>query len=216
MTSDKELFEDLDTSFKSKVKIGNDAYLEVKDKGIVSIESYVRTKLITEVLFVPEIDQNLLSIESQSDCKVQVVKTDNETEYISQKFNSIYEGAGIEHQLTTPYSPQENGVSERKNKGYEEAKKDMKWIEAMKKKLSTIKKNNRWELVEKPTNRRVIGVKLVFKTKLNLDDSVNKLQTRLVVKGYAQVYGIDFSETFAPVARMDTIKLLLAVSAQHG
>ena len=100
--------------------------------------------------------------------------------------------------------------------GYEEAKKDMKWIEAMKKKLSTIKKNNRWELVEKPTNRRVIGVKLVFKTKLNLDDSVNKLQTRLVVKGYAQVYGIDFSETFAPVARMDTIKLLLAVSAQHG
>ena len=46
-----------------------------------------------------------------------MVKTDNETEYISQKFNSIYEGAGIEHQLTTPYSPQENGVSERKNKG---------------------------------------------------------------------------------------------------
>ncbi|XP_038902496.1 uncharacterized protein LOC120089156 [Benincasa hispida] len=62
MTSDKELFKDLDKSFKSRVKIGNDEYLEVKGKGTVSIESCAGTKLITEVLFVPEIDQNLLSI----------------------------------------------------------------------------------------------------------------------------------------------------------
>ncbi|XP_038904297.1 uncharacterized protein LOC120090652 [Benincasa hispida] len=62
MTSDKELFKDLDKSFKSRVKIENDEYFEVKGKGIVSIESYARTKLISEVLFVPEIYQNLLSI----------------------------------------------------------------------------------------------------------------------------------------------------------
>ncbi|XP_038885771.1 uncharacterized protein LOC120076063 [Benincasa hispida] len=62
MTSDKELFKDLDKSFKSRVKIGNSEYLEVKGKDTVSIESCVETKLITEVLFVPEIDQNLLSV----------------------------------------------------------------------------------------------------------------------------------------------------------
>ncbi|XP_050941544.1 uncharacterized protein LOC103491872 [Cucumis melo] len=59
MTSYKDLFKDLDTSFKSRMKIGNGAYLEVKGKGTVSIESCAGTKLITEVLFVPEIDQNL-------------------------------------------------------------------------------------------------------------------------------------------------------------
>lgn len=55
-------------------------------------------------------------IENQSDCKVQVVIIDNGIEYMSQNFNSICEGAGIEHQLITPYSPQQSGVSEGKNK----------------------------------------------------------------------------------------------------
>ncbi|KAA0043367.1 Retrovirus-related Pol polyprotein from transposon TNT 1-94 [Cucumis melo var. makuwa] len=62
MTSDKELFKDLDISFKSKVKIGNGAYLEVKGKGTVSTDSCAGTKLITKVLFISEIDQNLLNV----------------------------------------------------------------------------------------------------------------------------------------------------------
>ncbi|KAA0035142.1 Retrovirus-related Pol polyprotein from transposon TNT 1-94 [Cucumis melo var. makuwa] len=91
----------------------------------------------------------------------------------------------------------------------------MKWIKAMKEELSMREKNNTWELVEKSTDRKVIGVKWVFKAKLNPDGSMNKLKARLMVKGYAQVWGIDFSETFATVARMNTIRLLLVLSAQH-
>lgn len=55
--------------------------------------------------------------------------------------------------------------------------------------------------MEKPVDKKVIEVKWVFKTKLNPDDSMNKLKARLVVKGYAQVCGIYFSRTIAPVAR---------------
>jgi len=63
------------------------------------------------------------------------------------------------------------------------------------------------------STQKAIGVKWIFRTKLNSDGSVNKYKARLVVKGYAQMFGVDFSETFAPVARMDTIRMLLALAA---
>ena len=95
-------------------------------------------------------------------------------------------------------------------------KNDQRWMSAMKEKLAVIEKNQTWELVEKPKDRKIIGLKWVFRTKLKFDGSVNKHKARLVVKGYAQVWGVDFSETFAPVARLDTIRLVLALSAQKG
>ena len=76
---------------------------------------------------------------------------------------------------------------------------DEKWIASMEEELRMIEKNHTWQLVERPTDRKVIGVKWVFKTKLNADGSINKHKARLVVKGYAQIFGVDFSETFAPI-----------------
>ena len=55
-------------------------------------------------------------IENRCDCKIQVIRSDNGKEYVSDQFNSFCEEAGIEHQLTTPYTPQQNGVVERKNR----------------------------------------------------------------------------------------------------
>ncbi|KAL4038580.1 hypothetical protein IC575_002202 [Cucumis melo] len=99
---------------------------------------------------------------------------------------------------------------------YAEAKKDQRWIAAMEEELSMIEKNKTWILVDIPQDRKVIGVKWVFRTKLNADGSINKHKARLVVKGYAQIFGVDYSDTFAPVARMDTIRLLFAIAAQKG
>ena len=70
--------------------------------------------------------------------------------------------------------------------------------------------------MKKPKDRKIIGLKWVFETKLNFDGSVNKHKAKLVVKGYAQVWGVEFSVTFAPVARLDTIRIVPALSAQKG
>jgi hypothetical protein len=76
--------------------------------------------------------------------------------------------------------------------------------------LDQIEKNDTWELVQRSKNKNVIGTKWVFRNKLNEDGQVTRNKARLVCKGYAQIEGIDFEETFSPVSRMEAICLLLA------
>ncbi|BBN69171.1 hypothetical protein Prudu_793S000200 [Prunus dulcis] len=97
---------------------------------------------------------------------------------------------------------------------FEEADLDESWRCAMEAELEMIEKNNTWKLVDRPSNKPVIGVKWVYKVKLNLDGTVQKNKARLVAKGYSQKPGIDYNETFAPVARLDTIRTLIALAAQ--
>ncbi|GKV17137.1 hypothetical protein SLEP1_g27679 [Rubroshorea leprosula] len=99
---------------------------------------------------------------------------------------------------------------------FEEAAKQQVWIDAMKEELSIIKKNQTWCLIPKPDDKKPIGVKWVFRTKLNPDGSIHKHKARLVVKGYAQQPGVDYGETYAPVARHDTVRLLIALVANLG
>jgi hypothetical protein len=99
---------------------------------------------------------------------------------------------------------------------FEEVVKKSEWIEAMHEELRMIEKNDTWVLMDKPLHKKAIGVKWVYRTKQNSDGSINKYKARLVVKGYAQVFGVDFSKMFAQVARLDTIILLLAVAAQKN
>jgi hypothetical protein len=76
--------------------------------------------------------------------------------------------------------------------------------------LDQIEKNDTWELVPRPKNKNVIDKKWVFKNRLNEDGQVTRNKARLICKGYAQIEGIDFEETFSPVVRMEAIQLLLA------
>jgi hypothetical protein len=97
---------------------------------------------------------------------------------------------------------------------YVEVAKHPKWIDAMEEEMKMIQKNQTWELVPRPTDKKVIGVKWIYKAKVNPDGSIYKYKARLVAKGFAQECGVDYFETFAPVARHDTIRLLIALAAQ--
>jgi hypothetical protein len=82
--------------------------------------------------------------------------------------------------------------------------------------LDQIEKNDTWELVPRPKTKNVISTKWVFRNKLNEDGQVTRNKARLVCKGYAQIEGIDFEETFSPVARMEAIRLLLAYACSKN
>ena len=99
---------------------------------------------------------------------------------------------------------------------YEEAVKSYKWREAMDAEMESIQKNETWSLTELPAGTKKIGVKWIYKTKLNESGKVDKLKARLVAKGYAQQHGVDYIEVFAPVARMDTVRMIIALAAKKG
>ncbi|KAL4030824.1 hypothetical protein IC575_009076 [Cucumis melo] len=90
--------------------------------------------------------------------------------------------------------------------------KDEYWLNAMQEELLQFRRDNFWTLVSKPEGVYVIGTKWVFKNKIDEAGSVTKNKARLVAQGYTQVEGVDFDETFAPVARLEAIRLLLGIS----
>ncbi|XP_058757060.1 uncharacterized mitochondrial protein AtMg00820-like [Vicia villosa] len=107
-------------------------------------------------------------------------------------------------------------VTENDPISFAEAVKSKKWKHAMEAEMEAIEKNQTWKLADLPKDAKPIGVRWVFKTKLNENGDVEKHKARLVVKGYAQRYGVYYTEVFAPVARLDTIQTILAVAAQCG
>ncbi|XP_027351250.1 uncharacterized protein LOC113862357 [Abrus precatorius] len=100
-------------------------------------------------------------------------------------------------------------------RSYEEASQSLKWRELMNMEIKAIERNKTWELSDAPNGVTPIGVKWIFKTKLNKRGNVEKHKARLVAKGYSQQYGMDYTKVFAPVARLNTVRILLALAAQH-
>jgi hypothetical protein len=99
---------------------------------------------------------------------------------------------------------------------FEEAIKDEFWNKSMDEELDQIEKNDTLELVPRPKNKNVIGTKWVFRNKLNEDGHVTRNKARLVCKGYAQVEGINFEETFTQVAIMEAIRFLIAYACSKN
>jgi hypothetical protein len=84
----------------------------------------------------------------------------------------------------------------------------------MEEEMMSIVKNNTWEIADLPKDHKAIGLKWVFKVKRNSAGEVVKRKARLVAKGYSQIHGVDYEEVFAPVARLETVRILLTLAAQ--
>ncbi|EOY16575.1 Uncharacterized protein TCM_035373 [Theobroma cacao] len=299
MTRNDQLFTKLDINFKARVRIGNGIYLKIMGIRTIVVETMNCTKYISEVHYVPEVMQNLLSVGQLAEnhytllfkeqfctifdpfglpCmsilkqiystwmhgkqswmpfplssswragdKLQLVHSDvggpvntaslngsiyyvifiddfsryywiyflkNKSE-VFEKFK-IFK-ALVENEFET-VSPKDIRFTKFKARKYLSVEMfgSMRKRQAMETEMEMIKKNGTWVLVNRPLDQNIIGVKWIFKTKLNAEGTVNKYKARLVVKGYSQVYGVDYWETFALVVRHDTIRLLTAVAAREG
>ena len=101
-------------------------------------------------------------------------------------------------------------------KFYHQAVQDPKWREAMATKISALEANNTWSLTPLPPHKRTIGCKWVYKVKYKSDGTVERYKSRLVAKGFTQKEGLDYLETFPPVAKLVSVKCLLVVAAIQG
>jgi len=93
-----------------------------------------------------------------------------------------------------------------------QALSDPTWLSAMQVKYDALLKNNTWSLVPLPSGRTPMGCKWVFRVKENPDGSVNKYKARLVAKGFHQKYGDNYTETFSPVIKPDTVRTILTLA----
>ena len=99
---------------------------------------------------------------------------------------------------------------------FKEASKHECWMEAMKVEYEVLMKNKTWDLVPYPNEKNMIGNKWIYKVKFNSSGDIEKYKARLVAKGFVQKYSIDYEETFAPMAKMPTVRIILTLSAAQG
>nr|GFA58976.1 retrovirus-related Pol polyprotein from transposon TNT 1-94 [Tanacetum cinerariifolium]GFA62556.1 retrovirus-related Pol polyprotein from transposon TNT 1-94 [Tanacetum cinerariifolium] len=101
-------------------------------------------------------------------------------------------------------------------KTIKEAMANSAWIEAMQEELHQFDRLQVWELIDKPFGKNVIKLKWLWKNKKDEDQTVIRNKARLVAKGYAQEEGVDFEESFAPVARLKAVRIFIAYAAHRS
>jgi hypothetical protein len=133
----------------------------------------------------------------------RVQKNHHERKIIGDK------SAGVETRRKLAFDSEQEILSLKETKSVNEDIKSKNWIKSMNEELDQIEKNQTWELVPRPKDKNVIGTKCIFKKKLNENGEIIENKARLVCKLYSQVEGIDFEETFTPVARLEAIIMFL-------
>lgn len=139
-----------------------------------------------------------------------------------QLLGTVDEGRRLRNRIIQPTSEVANQVSyscycaQTEPKKVEEALQDESWVSAMHDELHQFTKNDVWTLVPRPAELNTIGTKWIFKNKTDEHSTVVRNKAHLVTQGYTQIEGVDFNETFAPIARLESIRVLLSVACHLG
>ncbi|PRQ51794.1 putative RNA-directed DNA polymerase [Rosa chinensis] len=151
--------------------------------------------------------QLLTSLPDQSDRSVEEEVSDSVLDEILDVTNAVLNSSSV--------SPSPLVVSPAQSSP-EDAMRDEKWMQAMTVKMDALEKNCTWELVSLPPGKKTVGCRWVYIVKHNSDGSVDRYKARLVAKGYTQKYGVDYDETFAPVAKINTIRVYMDLPPGYG
>ena len=99
---------------------------------------------------------------------------------------------------------------------FEEASGHPDWDEAMNEEYHSLLANDTWDLVPLPKGRKLVRCRWVYKTKFGPDGKVDRNKAHLVAKGFSQVEGIDYTETFSPIAKMNSIHLIISLASSFN
>jgi hypothetical protein len=109
-----------------------------------------------------------------------------------------------------------SSIGESEPSTFEEATGRQVWRDAMMEEYNSIMKNDVWEIVPRPEWKSVVTSRWLYKLKYAADDSIEKYKARFVARGFSQVEGVDYDETFAPVARYTSIRSVISIAAEMG
>ena len=143
-------------------------------------------------------------------------KLSNKDHLLTNVLGSLRKGVSTHRQLEN-YCEHHAFVSCVEPQKVYEVLEDPDWLNAMHEELNNFECNKVWRLVQRPTgNHNVIGTKWIFKNNQDAHGIIIRNKARLVAQGYSQVEGIDYGETFAPVARLESIRMLIVYASHHN
>jgi len=137
------------------------------------------------------------------------VRRSTRVKYLVQRLT--YDGFVVHH-----YAYMVKVIQEVEPTCFEQTVRNPKWDNAMDEEMVTLDANATWELIALPEDKKTIGCKWVYKVKHNADGSMSRYKARLVAKGYAQTYGINYEETYSPVAKMTIVRVVIIMVATKG
>src|SRR6266542_921203 len=202
MTGEKSMFTSLQLNNDAQEIVFCDSGKEeVVGVGKIPISN---DQSISNVLLVDSLSYNLLSVSQLCEMGYNYLFTNEGVQILRREDSSIAFTGRLKGKLylvdftTTRVTPE-----------------DPDWVIAMQEELNNFTRNEVWSLVERP-EQNVIGTKWVFRNKQDENGVVTRNKARLVAQGFTQIEGLDFGETYAPVARLESIRILIAFATHHN